>query len=203
MRHKLGIICITLGTALILSALALFLYNRRQDNAAGEASVNLLPQLLEQIREGERAPESDAPTNGPSLEEAFTMKEVVIDGYAYIGYLTIPALELELPILSSWDSKRLQIAPCRYTGTLKEGNLVLMAHNFKKHFGRLSQLTEGDSISFMDMDGTVTYYSVAAFDILDPYAVEEMTAGEYDLTLFTCTYGGQSRVTVYCDRVSG
>ena len=31
-------------------------------------------------------------------------------------------------------------------------------------------------------------------------AVEEMTAGEYDLTLFTCTYGGQSRVTVRCDR---
>jgi hypothetical protein len=35
---------------------------------------------------------------------------------------------------------------------------------------------------------------------LDPYAVEEMTSGEFDLPLFTCTYGGKSRVTVYCDK---
>jgi sortase A len=43
---------------------------------------------------------------------------------------------------------------------------------------------------------------LVAQDILDPYAVEEMTAGNYDLALFTCTYGGKSRVTVYCDRTS-
>lgn len=202
MRRKFGGFLIVLGTALILSALALFLYNQRQDDMAGDTSVNLLPQLLEEIQQREAL--SPTPTGEPpSLDEAFAMTEVVIDGYAYIGYLTIPALDLELPILSGWDNKRLQIAPCRYTGTLKEGNLVLMAHNFKKHFGRLSELTEGDSISFMDMDGVVTYYSVVAFDILDPYAVEEMTAGVYDLTLFTCTYGGQNRVTVYCDRMSG
>ena len=24
---------------------------------------------------------------------------------------------------------------------------------------------------------------------------------EYKLTLFTCTYGGKSRVTVYCDKI--
>ena len=28
-----------------------------------------------------------------------------------------------------------------------------------------------------------------------------MTAGDFDLTLFTCTYGGKSRVTLRCDRV--
>jgi hypothetical protein len=29
-----------------------------------------------------------------------------------------------------------------------------------------------------------------------------MTDGEYDLTLFTCTYGGKSRVTVRCMEAS-
>ena len=24
--------------------------------------------------------------------------------------------------------------------------------------------------------------------------------GDFDLTLFTCTYGGESRVTIYCDK---
>jgi sortase A len=41
---------------------------------------------------------------------------------------------------------------------------------------------------------------VAALDILESTAVETMTAGEFDLTLFTCTYDGKSRVTVYCNK---
>ena len=186
-----------LGAALILSALSLFLYNQREASMADKASMNLLPQLLQEIAEQNELPEA---TEDPNLEDAFAMWEIIIDGYAYIGYLTIPKLSLELPIMADWDNARLQIAPCRYSGTLKAGNLVLMAHNYAKHFGRLSELAEGDSLSFMDADENVTQYEVVGFDILDPYAVEEMTAGVFDLTLFTCTYGGKSRVTVYCDR---
>ena len=46
----------------------------------------------------------------------------------------------------------------------------------------------------------MTEYRVVVLDILSPDAIEEMTAGDFDLTLFTCTYGGQSRVTVYCNK---
>ena len=49
------------------------------------------------------------------------------------------------------------------------------------------------------MDGMIWEYEVAAVDILQPTDIEDMTAGDYDLTLFTCTYGGQSRVTVRCE----
>jgi sortase A len=77
-----------------------------------------------------------------------------------------------------------------------------MAHNYASHFGGLSKLSEGDSVIFTDMDGIVTAYEVVAQDVLAPNAVEEMTSGDFDLTLFTCTYGGKSRVTVYCDRAS-
>lgn len=35
-------------------------------------------------------------------------------------------------------------------------------------------------------------------DVLAPEAVEEMKDAGNDLTLFTCTYGGASRVTVRC-----
>jgi sortase (surface protein transpeptidase) len=31
-----------------------------------------------------------------------------------------------------------------------------------------------------------------------PSSVYEVTHSEYDLTLFTCTYGGQARVVVRC-----
>lgn len=131
----------------------------------------------------------------------YEMTEVEIDGYAYIGYLSIPALGLELPIMSQWDYERLKIAPCRYDGSTKSDDLVLLAHNYGKHFETLKNLVPGDEVYFTDMDDVISHYQVVTVEILTPNAVEEMVAGEYDLTLFTCTYGGQNRVTVRCDRV--
>ena len=48
------------------------------------------------------------------------------------------------------------------------------------------------------MDGVTIFYQVASVEVLPANAVEEMTAGEYDLSLFTCTYDGQQRFTVRC-----
>lgn len=198
-----------LGTALIFGALSLFIYNQREATEAEMVRVNLLPQLMEVIEENEEAsaePDTYAQPVGTPIDyldpSAFKMTEVEIDGYAYIGYLSIPKLELELPIMADWDYTRLRIAPCRYTGSVRSEDLVIMAHNYASHFGGLSKLSEGDSVIFTDMDGIVTAYEVVAQDVLAPHAVEEMTAGDFDLTLFTCTYGGKSRVTVYCDRAS-
>lgn len=204
MKAKFGSILMFLGTALIFGALALFLYNQEESNTAGQAAQALMPQLIEEIRMDTGAvQDSTMPTfEVPEIyldESDFVMTEVEIDGRMYIGYLSIPELKLELPILSDWSYPSLQVAPCRYFGTVKGGNLVLMAHNYDKHFGRISKLREGDSVVFVDMDGGTTAYEVVARDVLDPSAVEEMTAGDYDLALFTCTYGGEKRVTVYCD----
>ena len=80
-------------------------------------------------------------------------------------------------------------------------DLVIMAHNYDRHFGSLSELRIGDRVSFTDMDAETTLYEVVALDVLAPTDIEVMTAGEYDLTLFTCTYGGKSRVTVRCNRI--
>ena len=190
------------GVALILGALALFLLNHQEaENAELQSSV-LLPQLVDMAQqqrpEDPSLPEPEIPEEllNPADVE---MEKVEIDGHYYIGYLSLPTVDLELPIMSDWSYDALKIAPCRYYGTRRGKDLVLLAHNYDQHFGRLKDLKEGDSVYFTQMDGVVTAYKVIARDILDPYAVEEITAGMYDLTLFTCTYGGQNRVTVYCD----
>ena len=203
MRHKIGTFLMLCGMVLLLSSLGLFLSNRREaENAELQSSI-LLPQLVDMAQQPEtqeetRLPEPEIPEELLTPEDV-KMEEVEIDGHVYIGYLSMPTVELELPIMSDWSYEKLTIAPCRYYGTLRGKDLVLLAHNYDRHFGRLNDLKVGDSVYFTEMDGTVTAYKVVARDILDPYAVEEMTAGLYDLTLFTCTYGGQSRVTVYCD----
>lgn len=188
-----------LGTVLVLAALSLYLWNDWEDAAAGASAERILPQVRRRIEAQPTTPAGEAPTYPDPYDPAMTVVE--IEGHAYIGYLSIPAASLELPVMSEWDYARLKIAPCRYAGSTKTDNLVICAHNYDRHFGQLRHLSPGDPVYFTDMDGVVWQYKVEVVDILAPTDVEDMTAGDYDLTLFTCTYGGASRVTVRCERV--
>lgn len=207
MKRKPGTVFMIFGTVLVILALSLFLSNQQEQTQAQKSAERVLPQIQEQIREhlsteaaSDSAPTVEIPQDLLTTQN-LEMTEVEIGGYGYIGYLSIPALNLELPVMSGWDETRLKIAPCRYSGTLRGEDLVIMAHNYTNHFGRLRSLSEGDSVTFTDMAGNVTQFQVVGVDILAAAAVEERTAGDFDLTLFTCTYNGQNRVTVYCDRV--
>jgi sortase A len=72
------------------------------------------------------------------------------------------------------------------------------AHNYDRHFGRLKKLVSGDTIIITDTFGSSYYYTVTGTEIIDTTGVAEMDAGDWDLTVFTCTIGGASRVTVRC-----
>lgn len=201
MRNKIGMACMGLGIVLMLAALSLFLWNQWEDSRAGALSEEILPQVVMRagIPDAAREPETAQETE-PGYPDPYdpAMTETEIDGYAYVGFLMIPDLDLDLPVMSEWDYDRLKIAPCRYAGSTKTEDLVICAHNYTQHFGSLHNLSDGATVWFVDMDGKMWRYEVAAVEILSPTDVEDMTAGDYDLTLFTCTYGGASRVTVRC-----
>lgn len=195
MKNKIGNICMLLGTGLLLAALSLFIWNQWEGRQAGASAEKILTRLVEQM-------DASAAERGSVYTDPYApvMAEVEIDGYGYIGYLTIPSLGLELPVMSEWDYERLETAPCRYAGTVQNDNLVIAAHNYPQHFGKISNLTEGEKIYFVDVNEIKFCYNVIAVELLAPNDVEEMTAGAYDLTLFTCDYGGGNRVTVRCVR---
>lgn len=202
MRRKLGNFCIFLGAVLLAAALLLLGYNCWDAARAGNAAAEILPALLDEMPDEPAVPDQPLGTPVEYLDEdTLTMTEAEIDGERYIGWLDIPAIELELPVMSEWSYSRLKTAPCRYSGTVRGEDLVLLGHNYTRHFGKLDRLRVGDEVLFTDMDGVVYRYEVAARDVLDADAVAEMTAGEYDLTLFTCDATGARRITVYCDMV--
>lgn len=188
-----------LGALLVLAAAGLFGWNRWEDYQAGKTLDETLPRIKELIS-GEDPDGSEEGEGGEEEGDALAdgMAAGWVDGYQYIGYVSLPTLGLELPVMSSWSYYQLRIAPCRYTGSVETGDLVVMAHNYTTHFGRIKYLSEGDPVYFTDMEGEQTAYEVSLVDTLSPYAVDEMTDSGYALTLFTCTYGGQSRVTVRC-----
>lgn len=188
-----------LGTALLIAALSLFCRNQIEAQRAGDSAAENLSKVIRQI---EQTVEKEKTQGGIPDPYDTEMPEQMIDGYCYIGYLEIPDLKLQLPVLSEWNYENLRIAPCRYSGSVKSDDIVIAAHNYRQHFGNLSRLQSGQQVIYTDMNGVVYFYEVAAVDVLAPTAVKEMTAGDYDLSLFTCTYDGRSRVTVRCDRVT-
>ncbi len=122
-----------------------------------------------------------------------------VDGTLYIGKLDIPALGLSLPVISEWSGEDLKKAPCRYSGSVYKGNMVIAGHNYRRHFSGIKNLPAGNEVTFTDIAGNVFSYRVAETETLGAYNTAEMTSGEYPLTLFTCTPGGSARVAVRCE----
>ena len=192
MKHK-GKGLIFTGLLLIAAALFLTGYNLFDQMRAQRSAAQAAAQLAERLPQTTK---TDVPDY--LLTPEMEMPVETIDGVDYVGVLRIPALALELPVINQWSYPLLKIAPCRYSGSAYQNNLVLCAHNYASHFGNLKNLHIGDAVTFTDMDGNLFTYQVAELETLPPQATEEMENGDWDLTLFTCTVGGQSRVTVRC-----
>lgn len=209
MKTDPGRIWINTGLLLLTAALFLWAYNGQESRRAGDSARQVITELThsltqEAATEGGAAPEQEkAPAvKLPEylLDDQREMPEKTVGGRDYIGVLSIPSLDLELPVLSRWSYPNLKVAPCRYSGSLYQNNLVICAHNYASHFGRLKTLQPGDTLLFTDMDDQVVSFQMVEQEILEPNDEEAMTTGQWDLTLFTCTPGGQTRVTVRFQR---
>jgi len=202
-KSSSGTVWIIIGAVFLLAAFTLIGYNIYSQVHAGKVSRIILDNLdvnEKHVVSTEAAidiPLEEAPVFVSSPEIEMPVKE--IDGHDYIGVLCIPSLGLELPVMAQWDYDSLQLTPCRYTGSVYQNNLVICAHNYDTHFGQIKNLGYGDPVQFIDVEGKVFNYITVEQEVLEPTAIDEMTSSEWDLTLFTCTLGGTSRVTVRCE----
>lgn len=211
MKKKLWILPLLIGILLIGGAVGLVAYNMYESNEAFEKSQDVMAELKQLIPEPSPAsatteaitqPPSDdlfAPYEEPSAQPPSEMRSISVDGEEYCGYITLPQLGLELPVTSSWSYERLKTSPCRYSGTVEGRDIIIAAHNYNSHFGRIKELSQGDEIWFTDADGLQYFYRVGYTENVDGYDIDHMLGGgstDWDMTLFTCTLSGQSRVTV-------
>lgn len=204
--NKKGSLWILTGIILICAALGLLIYNFCVSEVAGKRAGSAAEQLEETTPDDSLSPSaSDGEVTYPDyiLNPYMDMPVQKIDGYSYIGLLEIPALELTLPIQKEWSYPNMKVSPCRYAGSVYLDNMVICGHNYTSHFGTLKNLNKGDAVYFIDTDGNRFEYKVEEIEVLLPDAVEEMVSEDWDLTLFTCTVGGASRVTVRCSRSRG
>lgn len=175
-----------IGAFFVILAAAIVNSNLKENAEAGSASDEYLSGVIAQIPDTVLAYSGDMPV-------------VDVDGHSFIGTVEIPSLGLLLPVQNEWDSMDARYAVCRYKGSVYDNNLIIAGHNYTEHFGTLKELSTGDDVIVTDMNGRSFYFKVSNIETLSGSDVDEMEAGEWDLTLFTCTIGGANRVTVRCE----
>ena len=208
-KNRIGKIITVAGLAFLAAAVLLLAYNLWDSQRAQQSQEEILAEYLEENKNASEEPENtekdmllsqDLPDY--ILNPDMDMPEVTLSslgGATCIGTLEIPSLDLTLPVMSEWSYPLLKLAPCRYAGSVYQGNLVIAAHNYKTHFRKIRTLSEGSEVRFTDAAGNVFVYHVAVVEALTAQSVEEMISGGWPLSLFTCTADGKNRVTVRCE----
>ena len=205
MRKWIGMLCVLLGFLCLLGAIGFLVYNRWEDQNAEEIAQELLADvknILNETQPEQTLPDETAGLPNEAEKIPAEMATIEVDGYDCIGILSVPVLDLELPVLTDWSYAKLKKAPCHYYGSYYETDFVIAAHNYDSHFGGLSRLQMGDIVIFTDAGGADHYYQVELLETLSATATEEMITSGFDLSLYTCTPGGASRVTVRCSGIT-
>ena len=139
--------------------------------------------------------------------EATTKPRVLGDltDYPVIAKITIPKLAIELPVIEECTPEALEVSVCRFVGPYEPGeagNLVITGHNYRSgaHFGRLDEVSVGDSVVLMDIWGDEFFYEVSEMLTITPDEAEALgvTNAARSLDLLTCTNSANARLLVRC-----
>lgn len=194
---KKGKAWFAVGTLLLVGALGLTLFNVT-DALRAKRSAEALLRAIE-ISMDNQAPVFPVYTDSESGAEA-EMPAMEVDGSRYIGVIEIPSLSISLPVFAQWNYDLLKKAPCHYSGSCYTNDLVICAHNYRTHFGRILSASIGADVYFIAANGESFHYLVTNRETLNADESDRMrtTDGTWDLTLFTCTLSGRTRCTLRC-----
>ena len=203
-RQKRGCVLVLMGLVMVLIAMGMHLMQERQDQLAGENVRALLAQMELSRRsytgnaQTENGKQSEQKTDETSAEAAKMPSQTYL-GYSVIGIVRVPAVGIELPVLSDWSYDLLDIAPCRYSGSIETQDLILLGHNYKSHFTPLHQAAVGDTVELEDINGITYHYVIEEIEYLYKNEGERLPSS-YALSIFTCTPGGQNRLVLRCSQ---
>ena len=132
--------------------------------------------------------------------------------YSAEAILDIPRLGINYPVLSETSDELLKISLNKYWGPKPNqvGNYCIVGHNYQgagTMFGKLYKITVGDIVTLEDKtseDGKTFTYEVYKRYVVEPEDVSctsQLTDGETELTLITCTNYNTQRLVVKCRKI--
>ena len=177
------------------------------------AKNNVLVVVLDEENEREQAEIEEK--EKPSTTVTKTV-QTTNDGYQYatVATINIPKINVNYPILDgTTDSTEeteslLKISPTKFWGPEPNeiGNFCIVGHNYRntKFFSKVPTLENGDIIEITDMEGkTIQYkiYDKYQVDPTDLSCTSQLTNGNKEITLITCTDDSKQRVIVKAKEV--
>ncbi len=175
-KNRLTNAILIFGIALILLSLGLLIGSRIFDRIAADNARNLVVQLRQLM-----PPVSDA---APDDRVNMKMASMEVDGGNFCGILEIPAYNADLPVCSVWDSGSLSSYPCRFTGSIYDGSLIIGGSDSQGQFDFMQQITGGDVVYLTDMTGGRYRCTVTDAYRTDDVSREHLTSLDADLVLF-------------------
>lgn len=131
------------------------------------------------------------------------------DEYSTVALIKIPSIKVEYPVIYSKNTSSktmedlLKISVVKYWGpdANNPGNFCIVGHNYhnKKFFSKCSTLKNGDKIYITDKNNKTLEYKVYDNYVVDPdnlKCTSQLTNGETDITLITCTMTGKQRTII-------
>lgn len=227
MKKKRNVISTAILVVLLLVGLSVMLYPTVSDwwnSRVQTRAIATYNQSVEQMDTGDKerllmeahsynATLSHLTAPFTNWEDAGNYDKILdISGTGIMGYISIPKIQVELPIYHGTSAEVLNVAVGHLQGSSfpvggENTHAVISAHRglpSAKLFSDLDQLVEGDTFTVTILDEVLTYEVEKIFivkpDELDKLAI--IPSGDY-VTLMTCTpYGVNShRLLVRAHRV--
>ncbi|MEF2640919.1 MAG: sortase [Clostridia bacterium] len=149
--------------------------------------------------------EADTQEQNVEIQETESNKYVTQSGATYTteAVLNIPSLGINYPVLSDTSEELLKISLNKFWGPSPNtvGNYCIVGHNYKnkKMFGKLADIKNGDIVELIDNSGKTIKYAVYNKYVVNPEDVactSQLTNGNKEVTLITCTNYGKQRLVV-------
>lgn len=212
-----AIILIVIGVLVILSAIAIPIYNRYHNEA-----------MIKKIRDGSYAKTQTLATEAPVATEAAVTGEAVetsgsgldesqnnqvnkeqqanqiLQAQDVIGIVEVEKLDVEYAIVEGSENANIRGAVGHLTNSAMigaQGNCVIAGHRggyYGEFFQNLDQMELGDIIKLTDINGKEYLYSVYEKKVIQPWdwSVTENLADKRTVTLLTCEDKGTKRLSV-------
>lgn len=183
-------------------------------NTADDTTVadsNVLIAVLDDEKQTEEINSNPSNVQPEPVKNSNKVVKTTQNGFKYTSIATvkIPKINVEYPILDGeTDSVEetealLKIAPTKFWGPEPNevGNFCVVGHNYRnsKFFSKVPTLVNGDMIEITDLTGkTVNYrvYNKYEVEPSDVSCTSQLTNGNKEITLITCTNDSKLRVIV-------
>lgn len=188
---KISAVCLILGAVLLLTAGTVLAVTQLSGEQAKKDTARILEQARTMMpRAMDRVPEERGNNTMASME---------MDGVNIAGVLEIPQFAAALPLASAWDTGLVKSMPCRFTGSIYDGSLIIGAVDGEDQFSFASSMETDDLIVLTDMEGGRYTYRVAAIQHAKHATLEKLQFGNYALTIFVKDSRNGEYLLIRCD----